>query len=227
MNDLTITDSSPTTSFFLDGKETTTQDFLDAVDATIETARQSKDIEPIGMELRSRNAFVKASVMSTAKLVYETNLLWQELGMGSLPEFLDWCRDYAQLSEGTIRNYILAWNGYLNTPEEHKPAMLSQPISNLQALGSKVSQGYVPEDSTWKLLAAEKNNSIFRHLLATDNALDIPRSNRTTIFLERSGDLVAWQNGKTVSVGYLNLGADDLLEKVINRIVDNSGIIRR
>lgn len=206
--------------FFRDNQALTVYDYLDGIDAVLVEISKSDDME-IGINvLRSLVASVAATGKSLAKLLHGMSKLWK-----SDNDFLEYVGEFVHISPTVVSRYIDAWDAYTMIPKEYQETFLLRPMKDLNALGAAMSQGFAIEN--WEKLSKATSNSEFLQCIREEKGV-APRKNSLTIFLEDSGDLVGWIDGKRINVGYLNIKDiedDPMLEKAIKRIVNSSGIL--
>ena len=211
--------------FYLGGKVWTPSDFLGGVDEIITMIKKQGDFSIGADALRSMSALNKLSGITLARMIYELKKVWAEFGLLE-DNFYTYMSEFSGVSALTLQRYHDAWVSIMAAPTEIHSQLLAHPMKNLYALGSKLEQGYVPEENEWEALANARNSSEFANVLrgVTDTN---PRKNSMTIYLEPDGSLVAWMDGQTKPIGYLMLNNEPLNQKATERIVRSAGIIRR
>jgi hypothetical protein len=223
-DDLDLVPNTTDQYFFMNKQQHSIQDYLSGVDGVLQSIADTGDFE-IGVNfVRSASAASRAVGLSMAKLLYGMRKMWE-----SETDFFEYMQEFTTLSRLTMSRYIDAWEGYLQIPELLQPSFIVRPMKDLVALGSAISQGYIVDDELDKLVSCS-NSTAFAKVLREDVKGAEPRSNSLTIYLEQSGDLVAWQNGVRVSLGYLNIQECDTnatAKKAVERIIKSSGILIR
>ncbi len=212
--------------FYLGGREWTPDDFLGGVDTVIELIKENGDFSVGADALRSMLALNKISGITLARMTYELKKVWTEFSQLE-DDFYSYMSEFSGVKQLTLQRYHDAWVGIECAPVEVRPKLLAHPMKNLYALGSKIEQGYEPEEDEWVELANTRNNSEFSAVLR-GMANVKPRKNSLTIYLEEDGSLIAWNNKGKYNVGYLMIdNKDEAVVKAIERIVRSTGIVKR
>ena len=231
-DEIDIVDSNSVldSNFYIDGNTHTITDYLDGVNEVLVNIHDTGDFEVGANTLRSMSNVGHAIGVSKAKLLHGMYELWSITGR-DFDSFCQYVIDFGHLSSRVIiSRYIGAWDAIIKAPIELSDLFLLHPMKNLNALGAALAQGYEPDHDTWEQLSDTHENNQFLKLIREDVKGAPPRKNSLTIYLEVNGDLIAWQDGKTKNIGYLDVGdvdAFDITAKGIERIVKGAGIIKR
>lgn len=224
-NDLEVIDTSVDTQFFVDGHRFTSNDVLSGVDTLLNQVRETGEFEPVADAIRSMSAIAQVTGWAAAKALHGASKIWAEQGHDP-DRFSTYFRDNTHLSSLVIERYIRAWEAVTQLPQISEQ-LIAQPIKNGIALGALVEQGYEPTDKQIEKLSDASSNQEFLNIVREIKGKPA-KKNSLTIFLESDGSLQAWQGGKHAFVGDLDITSDDsMVQKAVNRIVENSGIMRR
>ena len=131
----------------------------------------------------------------------------------------------------TIDRYISVWDMFAKNlvPEDVKPYIMSLQLRSQIPIAKALEQGHVITPESWQKLVNAPDNVTVRDEIR--RIKDQPMRKTGVMFiLKLNGDLIARDSEhKEHFVGWLDVKSatkDIVLEKCINRIVDNSYIIR-
>ena len=231
MTDLVDIDDAPAPQeIFINGDVLTESDVLSAVDAVLEKLKETNDIRPVDNAIRSLLGIQKFSGLSLAKLLWGWKRWWIENKWDeqSGDTFEDYVFSTHGLKKIHVDRYISVWDAYEKSAMP--PQIQSRPMKDQIAIAKAIQQGYEIPKADWKKLQrAGSNNEVLAILRKVKG--QPPRKSSLMIYLERDGSLVAWtSDGERHFVGYLNVGErenDPAIDKAINRLTKNSGVIER
>jgi len=209
--------------FYVNNLPVTVREYLDSVDHILNQIQSTGDFEIGANTVRSMSSIGHAIGISKAKLLHGMWTLWKETQDPDGNSFFIYAAEFCNMQTLVVQRYIQAWEAVLIAPKALYDDMVAQPMKNLNALGAAVAQGFEISDDTWKTIATSSDNQTVLRALRDVKGKE-PRSNSITIYLETDGSLVAWQNGLVTPIGYLD---PDSNPKAIERIIKNSGIVRR
>jgi hypothetical protein len=207
--------------FYRDEQDIQVSDFIAGIDNVLHEIEVTGDMS-IGLNVaKSIVSSVMAHGKSLAKLFYGMDLLWN-----SDSDFLQYVAEFTGLQPITVSRYVDAWAAYLTIPAEYQPTFLTRPMKDLNAIGAAVAQGF--EITDWGKLSAAPNNAALLKIIREDVKSAPARKNSILLYIQPTGDIVAWNNDKVYNVGYLNLqDKSPATQKAITRIIDSAGIIRQ
>ncbi len=203
---------------------------FDRIDKIVEQSLKEKN--PV-IALSAGNSLlgaIRLGGLGLAKLLHSVNFRWKEYEFsGSLYELAE--SELGILAKNTVDRYIAVWEmlsgGYI--PQDLMEYIKAKPMRQLCPIASLVAQGYDVSNEDWSRIAhaADYNEvaEIVRELKGKP-----PKKTSMKIVLEQDGTLNAWNNGKIVFIGSLRVedeDKDETIKKAIERIVNNSGIVRR
>ena len=228
MDELTVLDTQVADElFYIDGKSHSVQDYLSGVDMVLHEIESTGDFEIGANTVRSMSSVGHAIGISKAKLLHGMWTIWQErMKADSEDAFFNYVSEFCGMTNRVVvQRYIQAWEAVLIAPPTLYEDMLAQPMKNLNALGSAIAQGFEITDDTWENVATTTNNNEFLKIIRSDVKGKEPRKNSITIYLEKDGSLVAWQDGNTSLIGVLQMRTGNV--KAIERIIKSAGIVVR
>lgn len=201
--------------------------FLDRIKQTVQESVEKKDISIIMGVLDS---MVKASKMSGLGLacgLYYINKNWETFGIDD--DFVDYVYVVLGLHRHTTDRYIDVWSMYDNKeiPEEIAPRIMQQNIKSQIPIAKAIAQGNEFDEEQWEELAEASSESEVRFIIREAKGKE-PRKGSLQLFLDRDGSLKVISDGQIFEAGYLDIFSDEpAVQKAVDRIVSNSGILRR
>lgn len=169
----------------------------------------------------------RASGLALAKILYRLKLDWRRFGINEKFEDSVWA--ITGINKVTIDRYVTVWGIYEQNlvPEAVRPYMLSMQMRSQVPVAKTLSQGFALKDEDWqRIINAPDNASVRAELRLIKN--QTMRKSGLMFRLKANGDLWATDStGLQHYVGWLDIeSTDETVIKMINRIVDNSYIIR-
>lgn len=204
--------------------------FLREVDRFYEQALNSSN-PPMTLLNKVKELSVQMSItgLALAKLLYRMRQDWDSFGIEE--PFTDTVFVYVGKSPTTVDRYIQVWRMYAenNIPPAYKKAIQVLPMRSQVPIALTLRQGHELTDEDWAKLVNAPDNVSIREALREIKRQPMRRSGITFV-LHRNGDLTATDSvGITHFIGYLNLkeyGTDEIVQRCIDRIVDNAYILR-
>lgn len=199
---------------------------LQDIDKIFEQSLQERDIYIISKFIKQKTMQIKLAGWSLAKILYLLNTHWEEFEIQE--DFENLIMQEFGISNVTASRYIRAWSLFAEKkiPEQLQAEIQSRPIKDVIAIANTVKQGYELSKDDWENLAYSPDNKTVLGILR-DIKGEEPRSNQLTIVLKRNGDLYAYQNDQSSFLGYFDLGVlDDIKTKALERIINNTGIVK-
>jgi hypothetical protein len=125
----------------------------------------------------------------------------------------------------TVQRHVSIGNFLLNPeiPEEIK----ARNSRDILPIAKALEGGYEIDNTTWEELERAEDDTEIRDILRKTKGKE-PRKGSMQIYMEEDGTLTAWMDGKPYNVGWLNLPdaeSNQVTQKAINRIVENTGIM--
>lgn len=203
------------------------QGALEDVDYIISQARTSGDGNDILDEAEAYLQRTRVSGLALCKLLYHAEKIWNEWGQA---DFMEMFSDRLGLGTTTINRYISVWSVYerKEIPAKLTDNFLQKPLRSQIPIAKLIEQGYTPSQDQWQQLAYAPDLSTTARLVRDIKHTE-PRKSAMMIFVDQKGNLTAVQDGKIVSLGYLNVAglADELTAKAIKRIVNDARIMEK
>lgn len=208
----------------LNGQSITEQEIYSGIDDVLVELRETNDLSKADAALQSLDRIENVSGIAKAKLLAGMFEWWMEQENDE-----DGFFDHINIMDANKRTYaerlINVWNYQGKLPQEIKRRTLKEQIPIVSAL----AQGYEIDDGKWQQLIQSKGESEIRTILREIKTSE-PRKSTLTIYLERDGSLNVWRDGQVYSLGYLDVEEakkNDVVQKAVERIISNSGVIRK
>lgn len=113
-------------------------------------------------------------------------------------------------------------------PLPYREAIEDRPIKDQQAIANALEQGYEIDEMGWEELADAADNREVLKIVRERIKDRPPRKDYLSLTMDRDGDIWAWKNGDRHWVGQLDINAnDEVVQKAVSRIENNSGIRRQ
>lgn len=202
-------------------------ELLDWIRSKGEESLQQHDISIIVAPLQAMVKMAKMNGLGLACGLYFIKKHWEEYKIDD--EFTDYAFVELGLHRHTIDRYVDVWAMYDTNavPDDFAPRIMQQNIKSQIPIAKAVAQGYEIDDATWEDLADATDYTEVAKIVREVKGRE-PRKGSMQIFLDRDGTLHAISDGMMYEIGYLNtMEEDDVVEKAVERIVNNSGILRR
>jgi hypothetical protein len=165
--------------------------------------------------------------LGLAKLLWAVQDRWADYNTGE--EFRDYVIEHTSLAWATVTRYCLVWEMY---QKNTIPAALIDAIQSKtmrdQVEIAKIEDRVDMKMADWKRIAKASNG---REIIEIKRELTNlkPRKSGFSIKLRRNGDLEVWDSKHVRHhVGFLNVDdakTNDIIQKAIDRIVRNTGIM--
>jgi len=212
----------------INGQSITQSDVFNAIDIVLDNLSATGDLLPVEHTLKALLGVQDISGLALARLLYGLKQWWDSNNMEekTKDKFEDWCYSIStKVKPITIQRYVSVWDKYekgLFTDKIQEHSLTTQI-----AISKTLEQGYNISDSEWKKLERAESFSEVGVILREVKGQK-PKKGSLQIYLERDGSLVVWDENGKYYIGQLNLqDTSDIVCKAINRIVDNSGVIKR
>lgn len=207
--------------------DTENVELLDWIRSKGEESIQQRDISIIVAPLQAMVRMAKMNGLGLACGLYFIKQHWSDYEIDD--EFEDYTFVELGLHRHTIDRYVDVWAMYDTKamPDEIAPRIMQQNIKSQIPIAKAVAQGYEIDDATWEDLADATDYSEVAKIVREVKGKE-PRKGSLQLFLDRDGTLHAISDGLMYDIGYLSIWEDEpVVGKAVDRIVSNSGILRR
>lgn len=193
---------------------------IQKVDEIIQEAVQKKDPYIAIHAVQSLVKIAKLSGRALAKLLHFLRYNWEVFN--SDENFDDVVYVESGLHRHTIDRYIRVHQLLLEAPVD----LSQRNMKELIPIANKIAQGWEFEKEEWNKLANAPDYATLSQDLRemTDEK---PRKSALILQIDQHGSLWATKEGQRKFVGSLEIDdEDEIVQKAINRICDNSGVLR-
>lgn len=198
------------------------------IDAIIGQAILQKNVYIALNACRSLIGVIKISGLSLARVLYAIKANWDKFGMDE--SFDDLVYEYLGRSPQTVDKYITIWKMFEDqvVPPRIAEQLKQRNIQDLVPIANAIAQGEEITEDQWERLAeAPDFNSVSRIVREDIKGAD-PRRSLLTISIDADGTLWAYKDGNRYFIGSLEVkDEEEIVQKAINRITNNSGILRK
>lgn len=167
------------------------------------------------------------SGLTLAKVLWTIQQHWQDFGIED--DFYDNAALRIDMHRDNIERYVRVHEMLTkHAPQEILNQLQDHNIRDLIPIANAVHQGYEIEEATWNKLANADTSQEISSIVREDVKGADPRSNSITIRMDRDGSLWAFRQEQRYFVGSLEVSdEEETIQKAINRIVSNSGIMKQ
>lgn len=209
----------------VNGDSLTEQDVLSAVDMVVEDLNKTGDINKATDVLNTLNRLEDVSGKALARLLYGMYKWW--LANNDKKSFQDFIESRTSLKPVTVDRYITVEDCILSgeIPED----ITVRPLRELVPIAKTLSHGHTIDHKQWERIAKAVNSSEIGDILRGIKNRP-PRKSSLQIKMDRDGSLYAWKDNKRVFIGWFDMeayGTNETAHKAIDRMIDNSGVIKK
>lgn len=180
----------------------------------------------VGRQLREIS---RISGLAVAKLIYGMRENWDKYNDVN-DSFEDVVSSYIDIHKDNVSRYANVWALFAENavPKELEEDIQNRNIKDLIPIGLAISQGYEIEQKEWDKLAAAADYNTVLQVLREDVKNKPPRKGSLQLYMDRSGNIWAFQDEKRTFAGYLEIDDEsEAVQKAVNRIISGAGIIRQ
>jgi hypothetical protein len=205
------------------------QTLFDRIDTVLAQSLQEKD-PVIALSVgKGLLGVVRLGGLGLAKLLHGVNSRWKDYEYsGTIYALAE--DELGILAKATINRYIAVWEMITGAyiPNDVLDEVKVKPMRQLVPMASLITQGFDVSTKDWVRLAHATDAGEVAEIVREIKGKP-PKKQSMKIVLEADGQLNAWNGGKIVNIGMLRVEneTDEIVAKAIERIVNNSGIIRR
>ena len=193
---------------------------LSQVDDLIKSALEQDDIDIVLVEINKMRQAEDLVGKVLAKTLYLLHQSWYLFSISESEKFID------ILSTVNITNpqRYLKVGQYIDSLPQ---AIQDKPIREIIPITNAISQGYIISDDEWEKLERSGSLSETQRIVTKDVKGGKGRKSGLVGYLDsEAGTLYCWHDGERYDSGYLDIhNKEDAVQKFINRIVNNTGII--
>lgn len=209
----------------VNGDALTEQDVLSAVDMVIQDLNETGNINKATDVLNTLDKIENTSGRAKAKLLYGMYKWWLE--NNDKKSFNDFIESRTSLKPVTVDRYITV-EDCIETGEIPEDVAV-RPMRELVPIAKTLSHGHSIDKKQWERIIKATGPSEIRDILRNIKNKP-PRKSSLQIYMDRDGSLYAWKDNKKVFIGWLDMEAyasNENAHKAIDRIVDNSGVVKK
>ena len=211
----------------VDGRAFTEKDMYSAIDTVIDSVYKSGDLRPATAALVALEKLEDVSGHAKSRLLYGMYKWWTNEAKNEY-SFTDYIESHSQKTKKvTVDRYITVQE--MIETEQIPEDVATLPMRTLVPIAKTLSHGHKITRSQFdKIIKANNSREVEDILRGIKNKA--PRKSSMQIEWARNGDLVCWMDNKRTFLGWLDKEAyatDETAQKAINRILDNTGIIRK
>jgi hypothetical protein len=205
------------------------QSLFDRIDTVLAQSLEEKD-PAIALSVgKGLLGVVRLGGLGLAKLLHGVNSRWKDYEYsGTIYALAE--DELGILAKATIKRYIAVWEmitgGYI--PKDVLDEVKVKPMRQLVPMASLITQGFDVSTKDWVRLAHAADAGEVAEIVREIKGKP-PKKQSMKIVLEEDGTLHCWNDGQIYDIGMLRVEneTDEIVAKAIERIVNNSGIVRR
>lgn len=172
----------------------------------------------------------KLAGKSLAKALYTFYQRWEDFGIGD--EFEDYIHARIGISLHTIERYVRVAKLLEMLPDaidddELRETIKNKGIGQLIPIANAIAQGHEIQDEDWERLAEASNWASTAEIIRQVKHQE-RRETALVLTISRTGSIMARQgNGQLKFLGSLEINdQDETVQAGVNRIIENSGILK-
>jgi len=201
-------------------------DALAIVDEVMSFAIEKRNAEVVAEYCKRVLKDMKVKGLTLAKLFYLTEKNWNEFGIED--NFYDTFFVWIGVHQHTITRYVKVWKMLMVAPPEIADKLKDRNIKDLIPIGNAIARGYQIEDEDWDKIANSADFNELSKIVREDITGQPPRKSGLTLVIDRDGDITAWHMEEPYYIGHLDIkNLDEVVEKAVERIIKNSGMIQK
>lgn len=211
----------------VDGSALTEKDVMSSIDTVLQRLYETGNLTNAVKVVNIMDKIGEVSGKAKAKLLWGISQWWTETGQAEKRNdtFLDYMESETGSKSVTVGRYVNVWKYIEN--EDIPADVRERPMRDLIPIANALSQGHDFSKENWKKLARASNSSDVLDIIRTIKGKS-PRKNGLQIVLGRDGSLNAYKDDQKYYIGFLEVGDDnEIVQKVISRIVDGAGVTRK
>ncbi len=200
-------------------------DELDVVDDIIKESIRQKDPEVAFRHGWGLLAGIQIRGWALAKLLYLVEQCWDTYKIGD--DFYDTVTGYLGKHKNTIKRYIEVWESREVIPPQLLSEFQQKAIRTHLPISSAIAQGYEIDDDTWQKLADAPDLNTITKIVREDVRGEELKKGSISLTIDRNGTIDVFSNNDRFFVGSLDIDCElEAVQKAINRIIKNSGILQ-
>jgi hypothetical protein len=205
------------------------QSLFDRIDTVLAQSLEEKD-PAIALSVgKGLLGVVRLGGLGLAKLLHGVNSRWKDYEYsGTIYALAE--DELGILAKATINRYIAVWEMITGAyiPKDVLDEVKVKPMRQLVPMASLITQGFDVSTKDWVRLAHATDAGEVAEIVREIKGKP-PKKQSMKIVLEEDGTLNVWNGSKIFNIGYLRIvdTEEEIITKAIERIVNNSGIIRR
>lgn len=210
----------------VDGKVFTEQDMYSAIDEVILELNEYGDIQHATSALIALEKLEDVSGHAKARLLYGMWKWWTDEGQPD--NFTDYIESHSQKTRKvTVDRYITVQE--MIETEQIPEDVATLPMRTLVPIAKTLSHGHKISRKEFDKIIKANNSREVEDILRVIKG-KAARKSAMQIEWARDGSLYVWKENKRTFLGWLDkevYASNEVAQKAINRILDNTGIIRK
>lgn len=188
--------------------------------------------------IKSYRSLSRVSDLGVSKVLHGVNRYWMDVEH-DYETYFDWSSRVTGYVPLTVERHISVWEMLDGScvPEQYRTQIGSHTVRQLFKIYSLVvapmkqkenykftDPGYFVEDSDWLALSEASDERRVADIVSKIKGKE-RNKNFMSLKIDGRGDVIVYQGNEQASVGFLNIGSQDLLvHKALRRIMDGAGI---
>lgn len=208
----------------IEGKVLTKRDVMERVDDAVVELYKTNNESKILQAFNALDEIGNVSGLAKAKVLWHTSVWYKETGQEEKrgDRFEDMIESRTGFTKTPTKRYIRVWEHIENNniPKE----IQSRRMDDLIKISTVLEHGFEISKEQWKELEHAANPADVREVLRKVTGKEAKKSG-IQVVLGRDGVLNAYQGKNKHYIGFLEVNSEDeVVKKVIQRIIDNVGV---
>jgi hypothetical protein len=203
------------------------KDILSRVDTVIDNAVKEKNPDIAAKAMKGLLGVSQMSGLAFSKFVYVMSFQWPNFGRRGTYE--TWAEDEFGRGKTTIKRNFRVWEMLVSgdVPKEYAEKLKFTPVRCLIPIANMWSQGYEVESNQWMKLANAPDPTTINKIIREIKGVE-PKKGSIQIEMDGTGNILAWKDGKSYTVGYLFLDStEEVVQKAIERLVSTGRMMEK
>jgi len=196
---------------------------LDQIDIIIQNAIEKDDPDIVFHTIRDLEEKKELIEAAKSKFFFMLDEVWDQFTISKVESLHTRSEYNLGMHPHTVDRYITLWKYQNALPE----TIQDRPVREKFVITRMLSQGYDVTEEDWEELERTSTKAEVDAVVRDIKGVE-PRKGSLQGYVSEDGTLYGWMNNRRADVGWLDINSDDpIVQKLVNRIMDNAGVLRK